>query len=57
MRTWFSIRAQYGAVVDSGTNHVRVADIQVRLGDPALDNTHGSHRRLGGQQPGVAAGG
>jgi predicted Zn-dependent protease len=39
-----SIRAQYGAVVDSGTNHVRVADIQVRLGDPALDNTHGSHR-------------
>jgi TldD protein len=39
-----SIRAQYGALVDSGTNHVRVADIQVRLGDPKLDNTHGSHR-------------
>ena len=25
-------------------NRVRVADIQVRLGDPKLDNTHGSHR-------------
>jgi predicted Zn-dependent protease len=39
-----SIRAQYGAVVDSSTNHVRVADVQVRLGDPKLDNTHGTHR-------------
>ena len=39
-----SIRAQYGALVDSGTNHARVADIQVRLGGPNLDNTHGSHR-------------
>jgi predicted Zn-dependent protease len=39
-----SIRAQYGALVDSSANRARVADIQVRLGDPNLDNTHGSHR-------------
>ena len=39
-----SIRAQFGALVSSSTNRVRVADVQVRLGDPALDNTHGSHR-------------
>ena len=39
-----SIRAQFGAVVDSSSNHVRVADVQIRLGTPALDNTHGEHR-------------
>jgi TldD protein len=39
-----SIRAQYGAVVDSSANRVRVADVQVRLGDAKLDNTHGAHR-------------
>jgi len=39
-----SIRAQYGALVDSSSNRVRVADVQVRLGDPKLDNTHGTHR-------------
>jgi predicted Zn-dependent protease len=39
-----TVRAQYGAVVDSSANHIRVADIQVRLGDPKLDNTHGTHR-------------
>jgi TldD protein len=39
-----SIRAQFGALVDSSTNHVRVADVQVRMGNPALDNTHGDHR-------------
>jgi TldD protein len=38
------IRAQYGALVDSSTNHTRVADVQVRLGEPKLDNTHGTHR-------------
>jgi TldD protein len=42
--TYAGIRAQYGAVVDSTANHVRVADVQVRLGDPKLDNTHGTHR-------------
>ena len=39
-----SIRAQFGALVDSSANHVRVADVQVRLGEPKLDNTHGDHR-------------
>ncbi len=39
-----SIRAQYGAVVDNSSNHVRVADVQIRLGSPSLDNTHGTHR-------------
>jgi predicted Zn-dependent protease len=39
-----SIQAQFGALVDSTSNHVRVADVQVRLGDPKLDNTHGTHR-------------
>jgi predicted Zn-dependent protease len=39
-----SIRAQFGALVDSSSNHMRVADVQVRLGDPKLDNTHGTHR-------------
>lgn len=39
-----SIRAQFGALVDSSSNHMRVADIQVRLGSPSLDNTHGNHR-------------
>jgi predicted Zn-dependent protease len=38
------VRAQYGAVVDSSANRVRVADVQVRLGEPKLDNTHGTHR-------------
>ncbi len=39
-----SIRAQYGALVDSSANHVRIADVQVRIGSPTLDNTHGTHR-------------
>ena len=39
-----SIRAQYGALVDSGSSHQRVVDVQVRVGDPKLDNTHGTHR-------------
>lgn len=38
------IQAQYGAVTSSGANHVRIADIQVRVGSPKLDNTHGDHR-------------
>jgi len=42
--SFVSIRAQFGALVDTSTNHVRVADVQVRLGDPKLDNTHGDHR-------------
>jgi TldD protein len=42
--TYVGIRAQYGALADSASNHMRVADVQVRLGDPKLDNTHGTHR-------------
>jgi TldD protein len=42
--TSVSIRAQFGAVVDSSSSHVRVADVQIRLGAPSLDNTHGDHR-------------
>jgi len=38
------IRAQYGALVGSTANHERVADVQIRLGEPKLDNTHGNHR-------------
>ncbi len=39
-----SIRAQYGALVDSAQDHSRALDVQVRVGDPTLDNTHGNHR-------------
>jgi predicted Zn-dependent protease len=42
--TSVSIRAQYGALADSTSNQMRVADVQVRIGDPKLDNTHGGHR-------------
>ncbi len=42
--TTVTIRAQYGAISDSTSNHQRIADVQVRIGDPKLDNTHGNHR-------------
>ena len=42
--TNLSIRAQYGALVDSSNGHQRVVDVQVRVGQPKLDNTHGTHR-------------
>jgi predicted Zn-dependent protease len=42
--SFVSIRAQFGALVSSTANRVRVADVQVRLGEPKLDNTHGTHR-------------
>jgi predicted Zn-dependent protease len=42
--SFVTVRAQFGALVDSTSNHVRVADVQVRLGSPKLDNTHGTHR-------------
>jgi len=38
------IQAQYGAITASNATHTRTADVQVRLGSPALDNTHGTHR-------------
>jgi len=39
-----SISAQYGAIVNSNATHSRTADVQIRLGSPMLDNTHGEHR-------------
>ncbi len=42
--SFVSISAQYGAVTGSASSRVRVADVQVRVGSPALDNTHGDHR-------------
>jgi predicted Zn-dependent protease len=39
-----AIQAQFGALVSSSASHVRFADVQVRLGEPKLDNTHGKHR-------------
>jgi predicted Zn-dependent protease len=42
--SFVSIRAQYGALAESSTSRARVADVQVRVGDPKLDNTHGTHR-------------
>ncbi|MGA2886850.1 MAG: metallopeptidase TldD-related protein [Terracidiphilus sp.] len=39
-----SISAQFGALVNSSEARVRLADVQVRLGEPKLDNTHGTHR-------------
>jgi predicted Zn-dependent protease len=38
------VSAQFGALVGSSSYHSRQADVQVRLGDPKLDNTHGNHR-------------
>jgi len=42
--TSVSIAAQYGAITGSREGHVRSVDVQVRLGSPAEDNTHGDHR-------------
>ncbi|ADW67761.1 TldD/PmbA family protein [Granulicella tundricola] len=39
-----SISAQFGAITNSNETRRRNADIQVRLGDYAQDNTHGDHR-------------
>src|SRR6202789_841135 len=39
-----TISAQYGAITNSTANHGRTADVQVRLGSPAQDNTHDAHR-------------
>ena len=39
-----NISAQYGAITNSNGNRQRMADVQVRLGSPELDNTHGDHR-------------
>jgi TldD protein len=39
-----SLQAQYGAIAGSNESRRRLADVQVRLGTPAEDNTHGDHR-------------
>jgi len=38
------VAAEQGGIVASSADHSRSADIVVRVGDPALDNTHGPHR-------------
>jgi predicted Zn-dependent protease len=40
----FSLSAQYGAVTSARQSHRRNADVEIRLGDRTLDNTHGNHR-------------
>ena len=42
-----SIQAEFGALADSSSARERMADVQIRLGDPKLDNTHGNHRGSG----------
>jgi len=42
--SYVSIRAEYGALAESSANRERVADVQIRVGSPSLDNTHGTHR-------------
>jgi predicted Zn-dependent protease len=42
--SFVSIRAMYGALAESSAGRTRMADVQVRVGDPKLDNTHGTHR-------------
>ncbi|HEV2578569.1 MAG TPA: metallopeptidase TldD-related protein [Acidobacteriaceae bacterium] len=39
-----TITAQFGALMNSAASHNRIADVQVRLGTPSLDNTHGDQR-------------
>jgi TldD protein len=39
-----AISAQYGAITSNTQSRRRMADVQVRLGSPAQDNTHGDHR-------------
>ena len=39
-----SMSAQFGAITTSNESRRRIADVQVRLGTAAEDNTHGDHR-------------
>ena len=39
-----ALTAQFGAIVGSNESRRRVADVQVRIGNAAQDNTHGDHR-------------
>jgi TldD protein len=38
------ISAQFGAITGSRESRRRIADVQVRVGTPGEDNTHGDHR-------------
>jgi len=40
----FNMTAQYGAVTLQGESRRRTADVQMRIGTPEQDNTHGDHR-------------
>ena len=42
-----SMAAEFGALVDNSGSRRRIADVQVRLGSGAEDNTHGAHRNSG----------
>ncbi len=42
-----SISAEFGALVDDSSARRRMADVTVRLGSGAEDNTHGTHRNSG----------
>jgi TldD protein len=42
--TQVGISAEYGAITNSAEHRLRTLDVQVRLGSPAEDNTHGDHR-------------
>ncbi len=39
-----ALTAQQGALLNDDSGHQRVVDVVVRVGDPRLDNTHGTHR-------------
>jgi len=39
-----AITAEYGAITSSNERRIRTVDIEVRIGTPAEDNTHGDHR-------------
>jgi predicted Zn-dependent protease len=39
-----AMSAQFGALTGDNESRRRTADVQVRLGSPAEDNTHGNHR-------------
>ena len=42
-----SLSAQFGALTGENESRRRTADVQVRLGSEAQDNTHGTHRNSG----------
>jgi TldD protein len=39
-----NMTAEYGAITNSHATRLRMVDVQVRLGSPQEDNTHGDHR-------------